>query len=174
MSSIPAAPESGCWMRGEAVQRLPAPDHGPSPEGTQIFLHRFQAHPLTVRRALKAASARFRGQISAQEAGTLELVLAEVMNNIVEHSYGRAGRGCITLSILREVRGLSCLVCDEGTPLPPVCLEPPRLPNIDCVLADLPEGGFGWYLIRDLTLDLAYRREEGHNLLAFRLPLQAG
>jgi serine/threonine-protein kinase RsbW len=35
--------------------------------------------------------------------------------------------------------------------------------------ATLPEGGFGWFLIRTLSRDLDYRREGGRNLLSFRL-----
>ena len=32
---------------------------------------------------------------------------------------------------------------------------------------DLPEGGFGWFLIRSLTRDLTYLREDGYNMLCF-------
>ena len=34
---------------------------------------------------------------------------------------------------------------------------------------DLPEGGFGWHVIRTLSKDLHYRRENGRNQLSFRL-----
>ena len=46
-----------------------------------------------------------------------------------------------------------------------------RLPDgADCALVDLPEGGFGWHLIRTLTRDLAYVRSGGCNRLSFLLP----
>jgi serine/threonine-protein kinase RsbW len=137
----------------------------------QIFLLTFKADPHSVRGALRAAVARFRRQITTEEAGTLELVLAEVMNNVVEHSYGDSGLGAITLSIVRDSFGLSCSVSDDGSALPSACLNERSLPSIDCDPENLPEGGFGWYLIRDLTRDLGYRRNGSCNLLAFRLPL---
>ena len=144
----------------------------PRPE-TQIFHHSFSADPLSVRAALRAALARFVRSISREEAGTLELVLAEVLNNIVEHGYGDSGHGTITLSMVRDRRGLNCSVSDDGVELPSDCLMRPsndhaQRPDPDA----LPEGGFGWFLIRDLAEDLGYHREDGRNLLAFRLPLQ--
>ncbi len=36
---------------------------------------------------------------------------------------------------------------------------------------NLPEGGFGWALIRDLTSDLLHHRVEGMNQLEFQVPL---
>ena len=35
----------------------------------------------------------------------------------------------------------------------------------------LPEGGFGWYLIQDLTASLSYFREGRRNFLAFIVPV---
>lgn len=137
----------------------------------QIFDHIFKADPLCVREALRAAIARFALQISEDEADTLELVLAEVMNNIVEHSYVDRELGDIGLSIVRDRRGLSCSISDDGVPLPADHLlhnitNQPR-PEPD----NLPEGGFGWFLIRDLAEDLGYFRDGDRNLLAFRLPI---
>lgn len=142
----------------------------PCRAASQIFRHSFTADPHAVRAALRAALARFTRQLAPDDAGTLELVLAEVMNNIVEHSYADSGQGTITLSIVRGRHGLSCAVSDDGVPLPPDCLSP-SLPRMDRGTENLPEGGFGWFLIRDLTHDLGYRRERGKNFLAFTLPL---
>ncbi|MDP1668925.1 ATP-binding protein [Phaeovulum sp.] len=146
-------------------------DEGEPGTRRDIFQHRFAADPHAVRGALCAAMARFKQEIRAEEAGALELVLAEIMNNIVKHSYAGGGDGTISLSILRDQRGISCSVSDDGVPLPPACLVVPGLPKTAVAKADLPEGGFGWYLIHTLTRDLGYRREAGQNLLAFRLPL---
>ncbi|SFM91975.1 serine/threonine-protein kinase RsbW [Thioclava dalianensis] len=137
----------------------------------RIFHHSFPATMLAVRDALRAALARFLRQMTPEEAGTLELILAEVLNNIVEHSYADRPTGTITLSIVRDRRGLCCSVSDDGRPLPPTCLsalsEAPERPDP----STLPEAGFGWFLIRDLVTDLGYSREGARNLLAFRLPL---
>lgn len=142
----------------------------------RIFHHQFVADPLSVRHALRAAMARFLRQMTETEAGTLELILAEVLNNIVEHGYDNSGEGSITLSIVRDRRGMNCAVSDDGAALPLECLLHGRAGGAEGHVrpdpGDLPEGGFGWFLIRDLAEDLGYRRENGHNLLAFRLPLE--
>lgn len=140
----------------------------------QIFHHSFVADPMSVRRALRAALARFLRQLREDEAGTLELILAEVLNNIVEHGYGDGLPGTITLSIVRDRRGLSCSVSDDGVALPASALLNPADPAQSRPdPASLPEGGFGWCLIRDLAEDLGYHREGSRNLLAFRIPLVA-
>lgn len=109
--------------------------------------------------------------MTADEAGTLELILAEVLNNIVEHSYGDTGLGTITLSMVRDTQGLSCSVSDDGVPLPMTCLSQTDNTISRPSPESLPEGGFGWFLIRDLATNLGYTRDDNRNLLAFRLPL---
>lgn len=137
----------------------------------QIFHHAFPATALAVRDALRAALARFMRLMSEDEAGTLELILAEVLNNIVEHSYAETGRGTITLTMARDGRGLTCAVSDDGVPLPESCIASARRDGARPEPDSLPEGGFGWFLIHDLAEDLGYRRQDGRNMLAFRLPL---
>ncbi|MFD1809697.1 ATP-binding protein [Gemmobacter lanyuensis] len=95
-----------------------------------------------------------------------EIVLAEVLNNVVEHAYAD-GPGEIILH----------LRCVQGGHLPH-----PRFRAGDagsCVAGgaaigpdpvELPEGGFGWHLIRCLTEDLQYCRRDSRNELSFRLP----
>jgi len=138
----------------------------------QIFHHSFAADPLAVRQALRMALARFTRHMTPDEAGTLELLLAEVLNNIVEHGYADTGAGIITLSMVRDGRGLSCSVSDDGIELPADCLDRPiAIDSLRPIPDDLPEGGFGWFLIRDLAEDLGYHRVDGRNLLAFRMAL---
>ncbi|OCX61625.1 hypothetical protein BFP70_15055 [Thioclava sp. SK-1] len=149
--------------------------HAPHPPA-RIFHLSFPADPMSVREALRSALARFVGQMTSEEAGTLELLLAEVLNNIVEHGYANSGDGTITLSIVKDVRGLNCSVMDDGPELPLSVFShtdasEQAAPYADVDLDALPEGGFGWFLIRELAEDLGYRREDGRNLLAFRLAL---
>lgn len=108
---------------------------------------------------------------SAVDDGTVELVLAEVLNNIVEHAYSDAA-GLITLDLRRARGRLCCLLRDEGRPMPAGCLPPGLAPALGPApaIADLPEGGFGWFLIRSLTRDLHYDREPGCNRLSFSIP----
>jgi serine/threonine-protein kinase RsbW len=98
-----------------------------------------------------------------------ELVLAEVLNNVAEHAYGDAG-GKVEVSLQHAADGLRCLIVDEGRAMPGGQLPVGRLPSgLDVVLADLPEGGFGWHLIRSLSTNLTYARVEGQNRLSFVL-----
>lgn len=111
--------------------------------------------------------------------GRLELVLAEVMNNIVLHGAdpisalarqadpSRPRR--IHLSAACHRNGVACAVTDDGIGLPPACLvapPPPDHPDGE----PLPEGGFGWLIIHGLTRSLVYFREDTRNLLAFNIP----
>ena len=78
----------------------------------------------------------------------------------------------IHLSAACHRNGVACAITDDGIRLPGSCLAPPvrgALP-LD---ASLPEGGFGWLIIHDLTQSLAYFREDQRNLLAFNIPLVA-
>ena len=39
---------------------------------------------------------------------------------------------------------------------------------------NMPEGGYGWFLIKQLARDMVYDRENGENFLIFRIPLGEG
>lgn len=99
--------------------------------------------------------------------GRAEIVIAEALNNIVEHAYGDAS-GDIEILVGLDGLGLCCQISDHGRPMPNGQL-PAGLPHIldDC--QDLPEGGFGWFLIRSLAQDLTYKRNGDQNRLQFRM-----
>lgn len=127
--------------------------------------------PMAVRQALGALFDRLMaGRMTADARDTAQIVLAEALNNIVEHAYAQAP-GEIELTIDITPRGLTCRITDAGLPLPGGALptgEPALLRPED----ELPEGGFGWHLIRALSEDLNYRREGGRNFLSFRIAAQ--
>lgn len=132
------------------------------------FQHCFQADPISVRIALRKTMACAARHLSQEDTGALELILAEVLNNIVEHGYGNSGEGTISITVLADDSGLTCSIGDFGPELPAECLCPDATRPAP---VDLPEGGFGWFLIRDLAHDLRYERHEGRNRLVFRMPL---
>jgi serine/threonine-protein kinase RsbW len=77
----------------------------------------------------------------------------------------------VAVTLSRQPHGLACLIVDSGVSLPDGVIPAGLLPGMaDVALEDLPEGGFGWYLIRSLTRDLAYTRDQGVNRLSFILP----
>lgn len=148
---------------------------------TRPMFHRvFRAKPSAVRETLIAIRSRFCSQISEDTLGRLELVLAEVMNNVAKHAAGQESDGVdadgtgarlaplIHLCIVQHDTGLACAITDDGISVPDECLLPRNLPQEGA--SDLPEGGFGWYLIQDLTQALCYYREQKRNFLAFCVP----
>lgn len=134
----------------------------------------FPSHPEQVRRALQKVLVSPLFTNPCQPAleddlrGTAEIVLAEVLNNIVEHAYADQA-GDITLRLVRHDGEVHCTVSDTGAPMPGLCLPEGRFQPLKD-LADLPEGGFGWFLIRSLTEGLAYQQSKGRNRLSFQLP----
>lgn len=98
---------------------------------------------------------------------TAEIVLAEVLNNIAEHAYARQA-GEIELTLGSAGPGLVVAVVDSGLPLPGLQIPDGQLQPLEGG-GDLPEGGFGWFLIRSLTQGLYYQRVAGRNHLSFRL-----
>ncbi|MES2432243.1 MAG: ATP-binding protein [Pseudomonadota bacterium] len=108
--------------------------------------------------------------LPADGRGTAEIVLAEALNNIVEHAYAHHD-GEIEISLQLRQNELLCRISDTGLPMPGGQLPAGVLAPLGD-FADLPEGGFGWHLIRSLSKDLRYRREGGRNLLSFRLDTQ--
>lgn len=133
----------------------------------------FPADKASVRNALHAAQGAI-GDLSlgAQIESVVEIVLAEVLNNVVEHAYADLERGVIELVVSRQDDSLFFSVEDDGRPFPNGEL-PAGLPHDLDVSPDiLPEGGFGWLLIRELTENLAYNRSAGRNHLTFRIPFR--
>jgi serine/threonine-protein kinase RsbW len=98
-----------------------------------------------------------------------QIVLAEAMNNIVEHAYADR-QGQIDITLWTAPDGLLCRLVDNGAPMPDA-LPKGQLPDLRPD-GDLPEGGFGWYLIRQLARDVVHRRMGGANHLTFRIPAE--
>ena len=130
----------------------------------------FRATYQNVRTAIEnALSALQPLNLTDEEMNSIELVLAEALNNVVEHAYEESHMGEIKLVLRHGRAGLLVEIRDAGKPMPngktPVGEHPsPKLNG-----HELPEGGFGWFLIRELARDLIYDRENGENFLIFRI-----
>lgn len=102
--------------------------------------------------------------VQAEVRQELELVLAEALNNVVEHAYLFRHDGEIEIKIVLTPDELTATITDSGQKFD----GPPPLKEVDLdatAFEDLPEGGFGWNLIRTLTDDIAFERKDGHNCL---------
>lgn len=112
--------------------------------------------------------------LDLEQAGTVQIILAEVLNNILEHAYPPIGPvGPIHIRCGRSQDGVLLDIKDNGRAMPdgkaPVgCPKP-----VDVAIVDLPEGGFGWFLIKDLTHDVEYRRVGQENQLRLRIAFGA-
>ena len=132
--------------------------------------------PRKVRAALQTLCATLLAlDLDTSDCTTLEIVLAEALNNIVEHAYRNEQGGWILLEV-DYLRGwVVCRLTDGGLPMPGNALPPRRAlgEGIEAggAAGALPEGGFGWSMIYELTSELRYRRAGALNILQFALPL---
>lgn len=115
---------------------------------------------------------RLRGLLSARGfdaalGANVAIVLGEILNNIVEHALAGRDDAWIALKVRRHAGCLHVETRDEGRPLPPGLLTSGDLPRHGTTTEDLPEGGFGWFIIHSLTDDMVYERAEGQNRLSF-------
>ena len=106
------------------------------------------------------------GRMKAEDA---VIVLGEVLNNAVEHALAGRTDGWLDLTVCAVGGSLEVTARDDGRPMPPMLLGGGDLPDMGDVVADLPEGGFGWFLIHTLADDMIYERADGTNCLTFTL-----
>ncbi|MEX0318176.1 MAG: ATP-binding protein [Ruegeria sp.] len=104
-------------------------------------------------------------------AGDVRIALAEAINNVVEHAYIGVEAAQVQVNCALRANWLEIRISDTGLPLPD--RQPPEgIPaSVETELQDLPEGGFGWFLIRRLASDIRYERREGFNHLFLRFDL---
>lgn len=113
--------------------------------------------------------------LNEEEAGRVELVLAEALNNIVEHAFpGKQGIGHIAIACAHHSDGLHLRITDDGERLPDRADAVASQASLNVNIADLPEGGFGLSLIQDLAKDIQYQRIGSENRLSMRLPVALG
>lgn len=131
----------------------------------------FEAHELAVRQVLAIISMHAKAHdLPPDLSEDLQLVLAEVLNNVVEHAYAHQGYGWVRLTLAEKAGGVRASILDEGCAMPDHKVPSPARHSLNGPLSDLPEGGFGWALIHDLAKDLKYRRKGNRNHLSFAIP----
>ena len=137
------------------------------------FTLRVLARNRSIRDALAEVRARIaRMDLMEEEVTTVEVVLAEVMNNVAEHAYAWRRDGEMVLGVRMTAEGLMISVTDEGLPMPDAELPFGERLDPTVPVGDMPEGGFGWLIIRQLARDVAYQRKEGVNMLSFRIAVR--
>ena len=145
---------------------------GKSPEGAMRSALSVRATNAGTRAAIKQISALVdRTTANPDDIDRMEIALAEVLNNIVEHAYSGRNDGIIEVTIDSVPPGLHFTISDDGAEMPAG-----RLPGGNTAKTDLEphqqaEGGYGLHLIRSVARKLRYERVGNHNQLSFKVVL---
>lgn len=106
--------------------------------------------------------------LRGQRIADIKIVFAEAINNVVEHAYAERAPGMVRVSVLDAKDHLEVQIADTGRPLPGLKIPDGIPASVETDTSNLPEGGFGWFLIRTLADEVRYDRKNGQNLLFLR------
>lgn len=105
-------------------------------------------------------------ELSDDLLGSIEIVAAEALNNIVEHAYPDTA-GIIEIEITTDEKMVNFQIVDTGLEMPGGRVPVGAIRDYPADPEQMPEGGFGWFLIHDLTAHLSYQRSGSRNILLF-------
>ena len=168
---IRPVPLKACAGQDEAILGKTAVIERPfQPQKADLHLH-FESSPFVVGDVVETI---LNGVLPTgpddPAAGTIEIVVAEVINNIIEHAYGGRPGQPIEVAVVEGALALDFHFRDLGRPMPGGRLPDGSPRNLDVTRPRLPEGGFGWLLIRKLVSGLRYWRSGDTNHLCFSIP----
>lgn len=142
----------------------------------ETFACSFMATELEARTGIDSVVGQLRERgLPETRIGEVQIALAEAVNNVVEHAYAGNSPGDVNIRCQLESEKLSIYIRDAGAPLPKGQLPAGEAQAVDGDIEELPEGGFGWFLIRELTSDIHYERSDGENnlLLSFEIQVRS-
>jgi serine/threonine-protein kinase RsbW len=130
----------------------------------------FKSDPETVHSVVQRVSDDLGAlNLTDDHRADFKILLVEVINNIIEHGYQRENRKPIELSLTRDGRSLKFVFVDFGLPMPFGKIQSDNLDPATYARDQLPEGGFGWQIIRQLAHDIHYQRKGRVNSLSLKL-----
>ena len=103
--------------------------------------------------------------VDAQAVYRINLALEEMITNIIKHGYDDYDSHEIKVSVEVRENEIVSLIEDDGHEFNPLKLE--KKPGA-ASLAEHKIGGLGIHLIRELLDQIAYRRENGKNILEIK------
>lgn len=141
---------------------------------TVSFACSFQATELDARSGIGSVVEQLLTMgLPRDRADDVQIALAEAVNNVVEHAYANAPSGEVSIRCNLDPKQLWIDIQDAGVPFPGKQLPAGMPVNLSVPIEDLPEGGFGWFLIRELTSDIQYERKSGSNQLSLCFEISA-
>ncbi|EIJ41461.1 anti-sigma regulatory factor (Ser/Thr protein kinase) [Beggiatoa alba B18LD] len=95
--------------------------------------------------------------LSTELTDALQIAIVEWLNNVIEHSYSYSTVQWITVEITLTRQSLLLSVTDNGLGLQSCLLNEATLPVIDPNdIENLPEGGFGLAIIKQIMDEVVY------------------
>ncbi|TNJ46258.1 ATP-binding protein [Phaeobacter sp. B1627] len=141
----------------------------------ETFACSFRATELDARRGIVSVVDRLKDMgVPDPRVDEVQIALAEAVNNVVEHAYAETATGDVLIRCNLHPDRLWVEIRDAGIPFPNATLPEGQAVKVDAntPLADLPEGGFGWFLIRELASDIKYKRNTDNNQLSLCFEIQ--
>ncbi|SHH43263.1 ATP-binding protein [Cognatishimia maritima] len=105
------------------------------------------------------------------EISDAEIVLGELLSNIVKHAHLGRANGWFFIQVRYSDDALLVECHDNGSAMPQRRVPDGRFPNTARPTNMLPEGGWGWCLIRALSNDICYERSANENVTRLVLPI---
>ncbi len=111
---------------------------------------------------INAALIDFLGEegVRPEDINRVRLVVEELLVNIIKHAFNDDIRHTIVLTLRTGPEGVSVLTEDDGRPFDPREAPPPPLGR---PLEEHGEGGYGIYIVKQMTTSLTYTRANGKN-----------
>jgi serine/threonine-protein kinase RsbW len=107
--------------------------------------------------------------LSPKTAYALSLVVEELVTNVVKYGYTDGPPGPLTMTVRVDDGSVVGALADCGVAFDPTAMA---APDIDAEMDERHIGGLGVHLVRTLAEEVAYRREEGRNIITFRLAVR--
>lgn len=149
------------------------------PEQTHAMTHQFACYATTLGvrdLVIKLRDTLISRSVDESVRMSVEIAVAEALNNVVEHALKETPRAEITVDLSIDAARVFVVLEDPGDALPAWTLNKEEPVDLTVPLAQMPEGGFGWLMINDLSdrLDYSRRNDTNHLRMWFELPRLAG
>ena len=124
--------------------------------------------PAELERVMDDVDARLAAlAVSPKRKYAVRLALDELLSNVIRYAYDDGAVHRIGLKLGTDTP-FFLVIEDDGKPFDPLADAPP--PVLAGPVEDRPVGGLGLHILKQMGLRLAYRRENGRNLLRVEFP----